>query len=324
MGKIVEKAWACQLRWALITCALALVSADPALAQPHPSLSCSGQPADTIPLPKGKKGVAAAFVLVDYPQANAPLRLYGQTLVKRYGAGAVHDFQRPHTDFKKFKARIEKALREKQAIDIYAFGHGSNSKFEFLKELPLELRKRIRLVYDAGCEDATLGPELIRQGVGAFVGHRGMSVSPLFTPAFVSSWLRGDSVEEAMNLGNEKASQRLSRMGKVVDLAYFSVMGRLPLLQSAYEAAAQVAAEYTQGTVAELYGNAGLSFRSGCWEPAASAGTRQLLSKYLGEVPVIPNRSAAISESRSKFVPEEPLMCKQGDGAQAAAASWIP
>ncbi len=102
----------------------------------------------------------------------------------------------------KFLERLEQELRSKSAVDIIVLRH-TNSMDRTLAKVPAELRKKIRLVYNTGCTNAHGGDAYMKLGIGAYIGHPGISCSPVFVSLFKDRWLNGYSLKDAVKLAND-------------------------------------------------------------------------------------------------------------------------
>lgn len=75
-------------------------------------------------------------------------------------------------------------LSRHDAVDIYIFKH-TNSEYRALQKIPLNLRKKLRLVYNSGCLNERDASTYLALGIEAFIGHRGISSSPVFGIPFM-------------------------------------------------------------------------------------------------------------------------------------------
>ena len=86
-------------------------------------------------------------------------------------------------------------------VDLYFFAHHGNfvSWIEQASRVP-----KLRLVYDTGAGDARQGPRWIESGAGAFVGHPGGNIAPVFFGFFLPDWIQGENVDDAVHTANNK------------------------------------------------------------------------------------------------------------------------
>jgi hypothetical protein len=95
---------------------------------------------------------------------------------------------------------------------LFLLAHG-NSFIHWVRELPPERRSRIRLVYNAGCQNLQQGPMWLRLGAKAYVGHPGVSESSVFYFYFLRRWVRdGATLENAVAESNGLMQSALARM----------------------------------------------------------------------------------------------------------------
>jgi hypothetical protein len=137
-----------------------------------------------------------------------------------------------------FLARLGQALGRYPAVDLFLLAHG-NQFILWVAELPPQLRRGLRLVYNTGCRDLEQGPAWLDLGAKAYVGHPGDSASPVFYFYFLRRWTRGASLREAVDESNGLMRSALVR-------AEFSSLG------------ARDAGRVSQESEAFCYGDGGL------------------------------------------------------------------
>jgi hypothetical protein len=118
-----------------------------------------------------------------------------------------------------FLNALRQALTRYQWVDLYLLAH-TNTYYRWVKEIKPALRKRLRLVYNSGCDNLDQGQLWLKLGAQTYIGHPGRSASPLFYFYFLRRWTRGDALEHAVTASN-------SGMGKLLDIGSFFSQGRL-------------------------------------------------------------------------------------------------
>ncbi len=97
-----------------------------------------------------------------------------------------------------------------ETVDIFLLAH-TNKYLLWFQEVPLELRRKIRLVYNTGCHNANQGKEWLYLGADSYIGHKGKcSLSPFFYVYFLRRWVSGYSLKAAVDESNEKAKIEIS------------------------------------------------------------------------------------------------------------------
>ncbi len=109
-----------------------------------------------------------------------------------------------------FQSCLSSALEEHEQVDIFLLAH-SNNYIDWAEALDPELRSRIRLVYNAGCHDASQGDRWLRLGAKSYIGHPGWSESSSFYFYFLRRWVRGYTAREAMSVANRLTQEYLLR-----------------------------------------------------------------------------------------------------------------
>lgn len=110
-----------------------------------------------------------------------------------------------------FVTALDDALLRYDDVDVYLLAH-DNRFIQWVAQLPLENRTHLRLVYNTGCEDLAQGPEWLKLGARAYVGHPGVSASPVFYVYFLRRWTRGYSLGDAVDASNHSMHAALCRM----------------------------------------------------------------------------------------------------------------
>jgi hypothetical protein len=110
-----------------------------------------------------------------------------------------------------FLSCLDKALEEYPEVDLFLLAHG-NYFVRWVAELPAKRRTRIRLVYNTGCRDLQQGPLWLSLGAKAYVGHPGVSASPVFYFYFLRRWTRGATLQHAIDESNGLMRSTLARV----------------------------------------------------------------------------------------------------------------
>ena len=110
-----------------------------------------------------------------------------------------------------FQSCLSTALERYAEVDLFLLAHG-NYFVQWVAELPAERRDRIRLVYNTGCRDLRQGPLWLSLGEKAYVGHPGVSASPVFYFYFLRRSARGAALQDAMDESNALMRSTLARM----------------------------------------------------------------------------------------------------------------
>ena len=150
-----------------------------------------------------------------------------------------------------FEAQMSDMLKRLAAVDVFIFSH-TNSYYRLFARLAPELRKKIRLVYNAGCYNAMDSDLWMPVGIGAYIGHAATSCSPLFVYHFKHYWFWGYTVASATETANEATERDIQSLG----------FGAVCMLMGSHPSREQAVKE----TRATAFGNKRLSFRSK-WRP---------------------------------------------------------
>jgi hypothetical protein len=110
-----------------------------------------------------------------------------------------------------FQSCLETALGRYAEVDLYLLAHG-NFFVQWVAELPAERRGHLRLVYNTGCHDLPQGPWWLSLGAKAYVGHPGVSASPIFYFYFLRRWTRGATLQDAVEESNGRLRSALARV----------------------------------------------------------------------------------------------------------------
>ncbi len=132
--------------------------------------------------------------------------------LNRYYDAAWYFTQSDSEDLEQeFLSCLDKALQHYPNVDLFLLAHG-NQIINWVAKLPVERRRRIRLVYNTGCYDLPQGPQWLNLGARAYVGHPGKSASPVFYFFFLRRWSRGYTIQEALAEANGLMRLTLKRI----------------------------------------------------------------------------------------------------------------
>lgn len=173
-------------------------------------------------------GNAAAFAIVNNPPAPVQwgTRTFITPLLKSY---AEHGFFEPQStpdgdseiDNQAFVERMTSALQRFPVVDLFILAHGNDYYF-LLNDIDPQLRQRIRLVYNSGCEGEDDADQWLHRGVQAYVGHPDHSISPVFLNGFLTYWRNGRSLKDAVALANQNVYAVFAegRLGRLLERFY--------------------------------------------------------------------------------------------------------
>jgi len=160
---------------------------------------------------EGREG-RAAIAIRDHV---IPFQMWGsmiftRPLLERSYGSAYYLAQHTRADpiEARFAKALEEALREHEQVDLFIISH-SNRFLYHLPRLEPEARQRLRLVYNTGCYDLAQARKWIAIGADTYVGHPGLSASPVFYFYFLRRWVRGEPVQDAMTASNAEMKQIL-------------------------------------------------------------------------------------------------------------------
>ena len=125
-------------------------------------------------------------------------------LARHYGCSGYFTQEGGDDQKEQFLDCLGRCLTECEAVDLFLLAH-SNSYIAWVEELDPSLTRRLRLVYNTGCGDASQAPRWLGVGADAYIGHPGRSESPVFYVYFLRRWTAGWSVEAAASEANRLA-----------------------------------------------------------------------------------------------------------------------
>jgi hypothetical protein len=156
-------------------------------------------------VPPGRESRAALAIRDDvttFQKWGSHLFTWGY--LKRYYDNAWY-FTQPAEDALKeeFMACLGEALEQYTEVDLFLLAH-TNHYVKWVKELPEKSRQRLRLIYNTGCHDQTQYNDWLELGADTYVGHPGVTWSPIFYYFFLRRWARGQEIELATEISNRR------------------------------------------------------------------------------------------------------------------------
>ncbi len=104
-----------------------------------------------------------------------------------------------------FVDAVRSLAMECETVDVFLLAHG-NQFVGWASTLDAATTGKLRLVYDTGCGDVTQASRWIGLGAKAYVGHVGLSASPVFYVYFLRRWSAGWSLDRAVDAANEETA----------------------------------------------------------------------------------------------------------------------
>lgn len=133
--------------------------------------------------------------------------------------GKVYYYTQYHDDDKKseFQESLKEAISKYEHVDIYLLSH-TNYFYSWIEDMDLEHYNKIRMVYNTGCSGFEQKNYWANIGVASYVSHTGKaSLSPIFYFYFLRRWLRGYSLEKAVQVSNSLTEETLKRFSLLFD-----------------------------------------------------------------------------------------------------------
>ncbi len=119
----------------------------------------------------------------------------------------------PEEQEMKFTSGLTRLLRQYDSVDIYLLAHG-NSMISWVYKIDSQLRRKIRLVYNCGCNNARQYKDWAGLGVKYYLGHSGAkSLSPIFFYFFIRRRADGRSLDKSIAAANRHTRLLLSCIG---------------------------------------------------------------------------------------------------------------
>ncbi len=111
-----------------------------------------------------------------------------------------------------FCPRAEKLLKENDSLDVFILSHG-NLFYQWFRHLDTNLRKKIRLVYNTGCNNDSQSVVYKDYSAKYYVGHKGEnSISPVFYFYFLRRLFSENSIGAATRSANQQTESVLSAL----------------------------------------------------------------------------------------------------------------
>ena len=134
-------------------------------------------------------------------------RAFSKPYLDRYYVSVVYLTQTdPYDKRNEFQAALMEAAAAHQSVDVFLLAH-SNHFVDWVRELPEEVRGKLRLVYNTGCDDASQGSKWLAIGADAYVAHKGISMSPVFYVYFLRRWTLGETIANSLSTSNHLTSR---------------------------------------------------------------------------------------------------------------------
>lgn len=105
---------------------------------------------------------------------------------------------------------LQRLAENATTVDVWVFAH-TNEEFQaFFGVESNSLIRKIRLLYNSGCRDASQGASMASLlPNGAYVGHVGNSSSPAYLPHFERAYFSGAAIETAVTQANQDLQREL-------------------------------------------------------------------------------------------------------------------
>jgi hypothetical protein len=108
-----------------------------------------------------------------------------------------------------FVSAVADACASYGTVDLYLLAHG-NRYVDAIAALGTEHTSSLRLVYNTGCGDADQSSRWLDIGADAYVGHVGVSQSPVFFVYFLRRWIGGVALGDAVVEANAETARVLT------------------------------------------------------------------------------------------------------------------
>ena len=145
----------------------------------------------------------------------------------RYYSDAKYFTQSKRNDCKEeFISSLDAALLKYPVVDVYILAH-TNNYIDWVRDIPEEHRERLRFVYNTGCRNLKQGPDWLKAGAKAYIGHPGTSSSEIFYFYFLRRWTRGHTLCDAMNEGNARMESAM-RVWDFLSIFYHNTLAGIP------------------------------------------------------------------------------------------------
>jgi hypothetical protein len=161
-------------------------------------------------IPRSKRAVLAIRDSVpSYEQFGT--EIFTEPYLEAYYDEAYFFTQKGRNDQKELIIEsLERLTTNYECVDIFLLAH-TNPYLYWFETLPKHLRKKIRLVYNTGCQNADQGERWLKLGTKAYIGHKGKtSLSPFFYVYFLRRWVSGHQLDVAVKQSNKIARDEIN------------------------------------------------------------------------------------------------------------------
>src|SRR5262249_19187888 len=118
-------------------------------------------------------------------------KAFTSSYLTKYYAKSYYITQTNHDDGRNdFITDLRSALTQYEYVDIFLLAH-SNTYVDWVRDVDPHLRRKIRLVYNTGCNDASQAEQWLHLGANTYIAPPGLSQSPLFYFFFLRRWTMG-------------------------------------------------------------------------------------------------------------------------------------
>jgi hypothetical protein len=163
-----------------------------------------------------KKTASARIAAIAVRDNVSPLEKRGSALFtipyleKYYSAFDYYEASYDWITPREFCPRAEKLLRTNDSLDVFILSHG-NLFYQWFDHLDTTLRKKIRMVYNTGCNNDSQCVIYKNYSATCYVGHTGeKSLSPVFYFYFLRRLFTEKTIEKATGSANRRTNRVLS------------------------------------------------------------------------------------------------------------------
>lgn len=174
----------------------------------------------SIKIPANRSSIAAIAIRDNViPFQKFGTRLFTLPyLEKCYGRVCYFTQEGKYDKKNAFVDSLNVLLEQYPVVDIYLLAH-ANTYHRWVEEVPEELRKNIRLVYNTGCAGSDQCANWLSLGAKTYVGHPGKkSISPVFYFFFLRRWAAGERLDKALAESNERMLSKMKGLVPADDL----------------------------------------------------------------------------------------------------------
>lgn len=131
-------------------------------------------------------------------------------LKKFYGRFTYLEAEQDWVTPGEFCPHAEKLLQQSDSLDVFILSHG-NVFYEWFSHMDTALRKRVRLVYNTGCNNDSQCVAYKKRDARFYVGHTGEnSLSPVFYVYFLRRLFWSKNIPAAVEAANSRTERVLS------------------------------------------------------------------------------------------------------------------